>query len=129
MQTEAKSKIEDVTFTVRATVRNAMRDDMLRDALGVDLAKKKLTPEQTTQANYCFVAAHVVAIQGVDWQPPDVPADAEAIRANYEQYLDTVPRRLETAISKAINRLYSPTANAVEKPDSALTEDEEADPK
>lgn len=129
MQIETTGKLEDVSFTVRATVRNSLRDERFREALGVDVQKDDRSREEQTAANYCYVAGHVVSIDGVDWQPPDTAASTKAIRANYEQYLDSVPRRVDVALLQAINKLYRPTASAVEKPDSAVTEDEAADPK
>lgn len=129
MQIEVQGTLEDVQYTVRATVRNANRQRRFRDLFGtgeIKLAEMDFT--QKAQADYCYVASHVTEIRGVDWQPPADTASKKDLRANYEQYLDSVPGRLETALTLAISSLYRPVADNVEKPDETLTDEEQADP-
>ncbi len=129
MQIEATGKLEDVTYAVRATVRNANRQRRFRDLFGTGNVKlSEMDFDQKAKADYCYVAAHVSEIAGIDWQPPTENVSKKDLLTNFEQYLDAIPPKLENALVVAISGLYAPVSDSVEKPDGDLTEDEEADP-
>ncbi len=113
-----------VTLTFKNTLLGAIRHDVMRDRFtSDDMADKE------SRRVFIYVAAWVVDVQGSEWRPPsDVSTDQEFIERYHEM----------TAMVKTLNALYElaevvSVLREVRKdpetmPDSALPDEELADP-
>ena len=115
---------EDASITFKNTMRHDVRDAVMRDRF-VDDAM----PDRGYRDHFCVFASRIAAVKGLDgWQPVDETATQEEFTACYLSFTEHVDFDTFYALVDAINDLKAPVADAVEKPEDALTAEEKADP-
>ena len=73
---------------------------------------------------FLYITSCVQSVDGLDWTIPTRQSDEDAMRESYVQFWTQVNMEFVAGIQAKINELQSPSANAVQKPDETLTEDE-----
>lgn len=113
--------------TVRVTLRNAMRHDIRFRLMDAKFAREGEHADFQERSNFCWFAARVMAVEGIDWRPVDENASEEKFKASYLAFADLVDDQTFIDCAMAVSRMKART-DAIEKPDDALTPEEEADP-
>jgi hypothetical protein len=86
-------------------------------------------PDRGYRDHFCVFAARLGGVEGLDgWQPVDETATQEEFTACYLAFAEHVDFETFYALADAVADLKGPVADAVEKPEAALTPDEQADP-
>lgn len=125
MITTAAYNENGVTVNFKKSLRNAMFYRQLRDAL----VNSNEQPDQVERSQYAWLAAFVVDVTGLDWTPPRMGENTKKIEASYQAFIDAVPDfDLFNALLNVVNELHTPLADAVQRPNEALTDAERADP-
>lgn len=113
--------------TARLTLRNTMRQNIRFRVMAARFAPDG-SADESYRSDFCWIAAHVVAVEGTKWRPVDEHATPEKFDQSYLAFADLVSYEDGfIGCVQAVNRLKART-DEVEKPDAALTKDEEADP-
>jgi hypothetical protein len=113
---------------VRVVFRNTARHTLRHRAILAALEGNENGLDSDMRNNFTFFAGYAVTVEGLDWKPPAVTAKPAAIVKSYEALLEVVPSTWLYAAASAALDLLMPVANDIEKHDSALSEEEEADP-
>jgi hypothetical protein len=111
----------------QVTLRNTMRQDIRFRLMEAKFANEKDHADYQERSNFCWFAARVIAVDGIDWRPVDESASEEKFKLSYYGLSDLVDDVTFLHCAMAVSEMKSRT-DAIEKPDSALTPDEEADP-
>jgi len=115
---------------VSATIANSMRSEVRRNMV-LQTWTEDQRPENKHLENawvvWFVVNAHTETVQGCDWQPCDV-MELDALKANFEHFLDATTFRVHNAWYNAVDQLRKPDASPLEKDDSQLTDEERDDP-
>jgi len=114
-----------VCVVFRNTLRQTLRYRALLAALDIDDNET----DGDVQDRYALVAGFAVEVTGLNgWSPPEGTANAKTLKQSYQQFLDVASYGLLDDMKDAVLDLLAPTANDIEKLDSALTVEEAADP-
>jgi hypothetical protein len=101
--------------------RNSMRSVIRNVAMSAKFATED-HPDMSTRENFCAFMAYADDVDGLPLV--DETSDLQAFEDVYHQYLDAIsPSEWREAIA-AMNTLFLPTANIIEKPDAAITDEE-----
>jgi hypothetical protein len=112
-----------VTFTLR----NTMRQDITYKVLARRFAGEERA-DAVERDNFCYFAAHVVDCKGIDWDALTDSMKEPEFEARYFAFAEQFDGTQAFDCARAVGTMKTPTASAIEKPDSALTEAENADP-
>lgn len=121
--TEFSSNGAVITF--KKSLRRAMFYYQLRDVLANDESLE----DHSERFQYAYICAYVEAVEGLDWTPPKFGDGKKAIEASYQTFLDVVPDyAFFNEVVETVNTLHAPIADAIQRPDDTLTDEEKADP-
>jgi len=103
------------------------------DIMTLTLQNRFTTPDDADHAirsDFCYVLAHLESVKGLPgWKPVDETATPEQFRACYKGLMSQIENINEFyELVRAVNALKAPKAGPLDKPDEALTEEEQADP-
>ena len=109
-------------------LKNSLRNDIAESTLSAQFATEEY-PDHVQRSNFCLFMAHVVpgTVKGIDWQPVDDSATEDQFTACYHGFAELVDAQTAYACAMAVVQMSRRT-DPLEKPDPALTPDEEADP-
>jgi len=113
-----------VTIMLRNTTRNTLRHRALEEAWPVD----PKAADEDTRTYFGFIAAFCERAEGLESLPLKSGASGKQIEQAYQRFLDETDESLVLACMDALGDLRAPSANAVEKPEAALTKEEATDP-
>lgn len=121
------ANIRELNIVLRNTPLEQLR-------LSVMAARFSTESDVSTEASlrnlFVWIATHTVSVSGLPtWQPPALSASTEDLQASFETLLTEVADfGVLNAWVDEIMKLRQPTADKVEKPESALTDEEKKVP-
>lgn len=117
--------VNEVTFTLV----NSMWADAVERTLAGKFVPEEKRGDYWSRSDFCYMLGHIEAVSNAKgWKPVDDTATAEQIRACYKQFGTVYDYEMMVEVVRAINELKAPKGGQIDKPDAALTPDEEADP-
>jgi len=112
----------------RLTLRDTLRHDIRFAVMQPRFAGDE-HPDQGFRFDFCWLVARVTAVEGLGgWQPVDETATPDEFTACYHAFAERVDRTTFYDLVAVVNAFKQPVADAVEKPEAALTPPEAADP-
>lgn len=111
------------------TLVDSVWADIMTMALSSKFASEE-TPDRNIRLDVCYVLAHLDGAKGAKgWKPVDDTSTPEQFREFYKALMSQLDDMAEFyELVRAVNDLKAPKAGPLDKPDAALTPDEEADP-
>lgn len=112
-----------VTFRhdgVSATLVNTLRAQLAHDAFSARIPDMDDIPRfKGVKRVFALISAYTQEVQGIDWQPPSLFAEEQALLDSLEQLLSVSSPALLNAWVKAIGEMFAPLAPPEEQGDSA----------
>ena len=118
---ERKVVTDDYTVTFKNTIANSM--------LFTKMAEWANSDESLTglRNQFAYIASHIEKWEGGGWKPPK-SAEPSELTKSFDAFIMRFSLEQMRELSSAVDTLHSPIANAVAKPDKALSGDELSDP-
>jgi hypothetical protein len=114
---------DDVTYTFKNTMRNAIRFLRMKARFAPEDA-----PDYELLSDFCWLMAYLDTVDGAEgWKPVDETATEKQFEAAYLGFSETVDLDAFYETVRAVNQMKR-RDDPVEKPDSALTAEEKNDP-
>jgi hypothetical protein len=111
-----------ITVTLKDTMRHTIRFRRMDAKFASDGQA-----DRSLRSDFCWLLAHIGGVSGTEWHPVDEQADEKKFEQCYLGFADLVhDSEFYTAV-RAVNALVR-RDHPVEKPDQALTAEEEHDP-
>ena len=114
---------EDASITFKNTMRHDIRFTVMRERFAGDGH-----PDRNFRFDFCYALAHVHAASVPGWEPVDETATPDEFTACFHAFAEQVRSDTFYEIVRGLNDLKEPVADAVEKPEDALTAEQAADP-
>lgn len=113
---------------VTVTLKNTMRQDVRHNVMAHKFASQDDHPaDWNIRSDFCWFISRVVDVDGTDWQPVDETATDDEFDACYHAFTDLVTDDGFYGCVRAVNAMKRRT-DPIEKPDAALTDEEQSDP-
>jgi hypothetical protein len=110
--------------------KKSLRISMFYSRLNAALVPDESLDDVGEREQFAWIAAHIESVTGIGWKPPQMTGSAKQWEQCYQDFLDAVPGyEFFNAASVALGQLRAPVADAIQKRDADLTDDERADPK
>ena len=112
----------EATITFKNTLLNDIRFMELSKAFaGEELA------DSNVRTDFCWVISRIESVEGLDWEPIKPGAAWDEFEQCYHAFAKMVESDVFYGCVRAVNNLKNRSSD-LEKPDSALTTEEKADP-
>lgn len=123
MADEHVAKIGKGRIVFRKTLLNTIRYTVLADKYAAGES------DEATRSDFAYIVGHIDKVTGLSWKPIDQRATRQEFDESYWSFLELFDDMEDFhKVVHAVNDMYAPLANDVEKPDAALTDEEQADP-
>jgi hypothetical protein len=108
--------------------KNTMRQDIRNRVMVQKFAdQQRFEADWNIRSDFIWIISRVAKVDGADWRPVDDTATEDEFEACYYAFTDLVDDDTFYGCVRAVNDLKL-RSHPVEKPDSALTAEDAADP-
>jgi hypothetical protein len=120
MKTHGHFQQDGITAVLSNTVLNDVRQLTFFERFPLDTAVPRI---ETWQRLFIMIAAFTERVDGIDWQPPELSADADALTASFEALIGKVHSQTYVEWSNAITALIRGVAGSEDQGSGDETED------